>query len=74
MKRPESTRFKNWSGSCTALEASIIIEGFNLSETMHGLRYIKVVGDGDSSVLHGIITSVPYGRYVEKIECATTLD
>ena len=37
---------------------------------MHGLRYIKVVGDGDSSVLHSIITSVPYGRYVEKIECA----
>ena len=69
-KAREHTCFKNWSGSSTAMEASIIIEGFNLSETMHGLRYIKVVGDGDSSVLHSIITSVPYGRYVEKIECA----
>ena len=62
--------FKNWSGSSTAMEADIIVEGFNLSESMHGLRYIKLIGDGDSSVHHNIITSVPYGRYVEKIECA----
>ena len=37
---------------------------------MHGLRYMKFIGDGDSSVHYNIITSVPYGRHVEKIECA----
>ena len=52
------------------METDIIVEGFNLSESMHGLRYIKMIGDGDSSVHHNIITSVSYGRYVEKIECA----
>ena len=37
---------------------------------MHGLRYMKFIGDGDSSVHYNIIASVPYGRHVEKIECA----
>ena len=37
---------------------------------MHGVRYIKVIGDGDSSVLHTIHTTVPYGRDVTKRECA----
>ena len=62
--------FKNWTGSSTATESDIIVEGFNLSECMHGLRYMKFIGDGDSSVHYNIITSVPYGRHVEKIECA----
>ena len=52
------------------MESDIIVEGFNLSECMHGLRYMKFIGDGDSSVHYNIITSVPYGRHVEKIECA----
>ena len=52
------------------MESDIIVEGFNLSESMHGLRYMQFIGDGDSSVHYNIITSVPYGRHVEKIECA----
>ena len=28
-----------------------------------------MIGDGDSSVHHSVITSVPYGRFVEKVEC-----
>ena len=67
---PEHMCFKNWSGSSTAMEADIIAAGFRQSEAMHGLRYIKVIGDGDSSVLHTIHTTVPYGRYVSKLECA----
>ena len=58
---PEHMCFKNWSGSSTAMEADIIAAGFRQSEAMHGVRYIKVIGDGDSSVLHTIHTTVPYG-------------
>ena len=32
------------------MEADIILEGFHQSENMHGLRYLWLIGDGDSSV------------------------
>ena len=67
---PEHMRFKNWSGSSTAMEANIIAAGFRQSEAMHVVRYIKVIGDGDSSVLRTIHTTVSYDRYVSKLECA----
>ena len=67
---PQHVCFKNWSGSLTAMEADIIAAGFRQSEAMHGIRHIKVVGDGDSSVLHTIHTTVSYGRHVSKLECA----
>ena len=51
------------------MEADIIAAGFRQSEAMHGVRYMKVVGDGDSSVLYTIHTAVPYGRDVSKLEC-----
>ena len=51
------------------MEPDTITEGFLSSETMHGLRYMELVGDGDSAVFNAIITNVPYGRYVKKIEC-----
>ena len=57
--------------SSTSMEADIIATGFRLSETMHGVRYTQVIGDGDSSVFYTIQTTVPsYGRDVAKIECA----
>ena len=37
---------------------------------MHGVKYIKVVDDGDSSVLHTLCITVLYGRHVSKLECA----
>ena len=43
---PQHTCFKNWTGSSTAMEADIIAAGFRHSEAMHGVRYIKVIGDG----------------------------
>ena len=53
------------------MEADIIATGFRLSETMHGVRYTQVIGDGDSSVLYTIQTTVQtYGRDVVKIKCA----
>ena len=53
------------------MKADIITSGFQLSENMHGLQYMKLIGDGDSSVLYTIQTTVqPYGREIEKIKCA----
>ena len=53
------------------MEADIIVTGFRLSETMHGVWYTQVIGDGDSSVLYTIQTTVQtYGRDLVKIEFA----
>ena len=62
--------YRNWSGSSCAMESNIVAEGFRLSEAIHGIRYLKMVGDGDSSVMSTIRQTVPYGSYVDKIECA----
>lgn len=48
----------------------IIVEGFKLSESIHGLRYMWMIGDGDSSVHHSILISVPYGQHAQKVECS----
>ena len=39
------TFYKNWNGSSNAMETDII-SGFNVAEQMHGVRYMRVVGDG----------------------------
>ncbi len=55
--------FKNWDGSSCAMETDMLVEGFKASESMHGLRYMRMTGDGDSSVLANIQTNVPgWGR------------
>ena len=59
------------SSSSCSMEADIILEGFCQSENMHGLRYLWLIGDGDSSVYHSVVTGVPsYGRDITKVECA----
>ena len=45
-------------------------KAFRLSEATHGLCFLKMVGDGDSSVIPTIKQAVPYGAYIDKIECA----
>ena len=51
------------------MEADIILEGFWISESMHSLRYLWFIGDGDSSVY--IIFGVPTYRYdITKVECS----
>ncbi|CAG9814671.1 unnamed protein product [Phaedon cochleariae] len=47
----------------------MVVDGFNQSEEMHGVRYLKFIGDGDSSVFSKIQHSVRYGKEVRKIEC-----
>ncbi len=65
------TCFKNWSGSSCSMETDIIVSGFNAAEQMHGVHYMRVIGDGDSSVMCDIQQFVPmWGHLVTKIECA----
>ena len=67
----EHVCYKNWSGSSSAMEVDILLSGFNAAETMHGLRYMRVIGDGDSSVMSSIQQYVPvWGNMVTKVECA----
>ena len=51
--------------------ANVILEGFKQAEEVHGVRYTKFIGDGDSSVFPTLVQCVPvWGRYIEKLECA----
>ena len=68
---PQHQCYRNWSDTSCAMEANIIAEGFQLSEKMHGVRYLWFIGDGDSSVYHTVVTGVPsYGHHVKNVECA----
>lgn len=67
---PTHKCYRNWDASSPAMESDILVEGFNQAEQTHGVRYMYLVGDGDSSVLSSIHQGVPgWGRYVRKIEC-----
>ena len=53
------------------MESDIIVEGFKKAEEVHGVRYLKLIADGDSSVYAKIHEEVPiWGKYVTKIECS----
>ena len=67
---PPHTCYKYWEQSSCAMESDIVVEGFRMSETTHGVRYMEVIGDGDSSVLSAIRSQVLWGPYVTKLECA----
>ncbi|XP_060598342.1 uncharacterized protein LOC132752084 [Ruditapes philippinarum] len=63
--------YKNWSESSQAMEADIILNGFLQAETSHGVRYTKIIADGDSSVFPQLQEKVPvWGTSIEKLECA----
>lgn len=65
---------RNWNNSSTSMEAAIILDGFKSSLEMHGLRYTKLVGDGDSSITKKLAAEKPYGIIqVEKVECVNHL-
>ena len=67
---PEHTCFLNWDGSSSAMEPDIILEGFRKCEEEHGIRYIELIGDGDSSVYPTLISGIPWGYAIKKLECA----
>ena len=53
------------------MESDIILEGFLEAEAKHGLRYMRVIGDGDSSVFAKIRDNIPcWGSDVSKEECS----
>jgi len=67
---------KNWSdqNGSSGMEAAIIVEGFKQSEPMYGIRYQKLIADGDSSVYKKILEARPYKNLtVHKVECRNHL-
>ncbi len=66
---PQHRCFKNWEGSSSAMESDILVEGFRSTEEMHGVRYMWLLGDGDSSVLANVKTKgPPWGKHVQEEE------
>lgn len=56
------------------METASIVQGFASSEKKYGVRYLRLIGDGDSNVYPSILRARPYGqRIVEKIECTNHL-
>ncbi|XP_052120605.1 uncharacterized protein LOC127748927 [Frankliniella occidentalis] len=76
-KKPvrEHTCAKNFNGPSGQMEASIIMEGFKASLEMHGVRFLQLVGDRDSTVHKTLVEEAPYGLgfTVEKIDCKNHL-
>ena len=70
-KKTDHICFKNWNGTSASMESDIILEGFRIAEQLHGVRYIKFIGDGDSSVHAQLISGVSgWGYAIQKQECA----
>ena len=62
--------YRNWSASSSEMETDIILEGFLEAERVHGVRYTKFVGDGDSSVYPTLLQNVPgWGHAIQKLKC-----
>lgn len=56
------------------MEAATIVEGFLCSQEMYGVKYAKLIADGDSNVYHDIIAARPYDNLtVVKVECRNHL-
>lgn len=72
----QHTCYKNWglNQSSSSMEPALIADGFACSEEMYGIRYARLIADGDSSVYKRILECRPYKRTtVEKIECKNHL-
>lgn len=59
----------NWNGPPGAMEAALIVEGFNSVYSRYHLKFTRVIGDDDSSVFRKIKEEVSYGNQVEKLNC-----
>ena len=63
--------FRNWSKSSSEMESDILLQGFMEAERVHGIRYTRFIGDGDSSVHTTLLQGVPvWGHAIRKLECA----
>ncbi len=62
---------KNWDQSSQAMEAQIFLEAFSEAEQVHGVRYMYLVGDGDSNTMPLLVSHGPHWcKEITKIECA----
>ena len=53
------------------MKSNIIVERFKSSEKTHGLQYLWMIGDGDSSIFYlCVLGYIPYYRLVQKVECS----
>lgn len=43
------------------MESNAIVEGFRCSVKIHDLKYIKLIGDRDSSIYRKLINALPHG-------------
>ena len=60
----------NHKGSSGSMEAKGIVECFQSSIEARKLRYVRYIGDGDSSSYPAILAANPYsGQTVKKGEC-----
>ena len=63
--------FQNWDASSSEMETDIILDGFLKAEQMHGVRYTRFIGDGDSSVFPTLRENIPiWGHDIQKVKCA----
>ena len=63
--------FLNWDQSSSAMETDIIVTRFfNLKSSMASATRVHFIGDGDSSVYPALVSRVPYGYFIKKLECA----
>ena len=53
--------FRNWSNSSSEMESDIILQGFMEAGRVHGIRYTRLIGDGDSSVHTTLLQDVQCG-------------
>lgn len=71
---PEHVCTKNFTGPSSEMEWHSILEGFQCSFELHGIRYMKVIADGDSGTYQKLLEHKPYGdRCILKYECRNHL-
>ena len=62
--------YRNHTDSAPQMESDMAVQLWILGEKMHGVRYMTLIGDGDSSVIARLQREIPlWGAYIEKIEC-----
>ncbi|GFW63621.1 uncharacterized protein TNCV_4329091 [Trichonephila clavipes] len=61
-------------GNSGSMEVSGAIDIFQRSESLHGLRYAKFLGDGDSRVYKAVNEKQPYGDTGKKLSDKKTLN
>lgn len=61
----------NYQGTSGGMEVAGALKIFGRSEELHGVRYVKYLGDGDSKAFMAVKAQMPYGDSVEisKVEC-----